>query len=397
MTHKLLLYYDTTLIGDLNKYAKNRKLSESLKSESASASADTFSFTINWTLFRRFVQKKTLAQDPSELLRVGKTKIVFIENNFIRFAGYLASRPARSGVGSRQNLELSFYEHFARLAGDLVCSTSNMNDPAVRFQDRPAHLFVQDLINLFITHATAAGETLDWTFGRVDTLANKTKTYKDFQTIAKALCDAMDNVQGAGKFDVVTRVDPEDHNHVIIDILKPRGKRKEIIIRYPGDGVYRLWAKDFSVEETNDYASHILVAGNGQVGDVNEGEQTANIGTAESTEFVQNYFYYRQYLTRSDLESQSAVDQAAATELANRAFSRETPNLAFRGIPIEWGNADNDNNGLALGDIFYFSEETDDIGDNSGYYRIIAIEETWDDNGVANVTPTLLPASVGTP
>lgn len=394
MTHKLLLYYDNQLIGDFNKYAKERKLSETLKSEASSASADNFSFRINWLLFQRYIQKRKLAQDPSELLKVGKTKIVFIENDFIRFAGYLASRPARSGVGSRQYLELSFYEYFARLGGDLVCSSSNMNDPAVRFEDRPAHLFVQDLINLFIAHATDAGETLDWTFGTVDTLASKTKTYKDFQTIAKALCDAMNNVQGAGKFDVVTRIDPEDHNHVIIDILKPRGTRKEIVIRYPGDGVYKLWAKDFSVEETNDYASHILVAGNGQVGDVNEGEQTASIGTAESSEFVQNYFYYRQYITRSDLESQDAVDQAATTELANRAFSRETPNLSFRGIPIEWGNEENANNGLALGDIFYFSEETDDLGDNSGYYRIIAIEESWDNNGVATVTPTLLPASV---
>lgn len=395
MTHRLLLYYDTTLIGDLNKYAKSRKLSESLKSETSSASADRFSFQISWLLFQRFVQKHFPGQDPSEFLKVGKTKVVFIENDFIRFAGYLSSRPARSGAGSRQYLELNFYEYFARLSGDLVCSTSNMNDPAVRFENRPAHLYVQDLINLFITHATQAGETLDWTYGRVDTLGNKTKTYKDFQTIAKALCDAMDNVQGAGKFDVVTRVDPEDHNHVIIDILKPRGARKEIIIRYPGDGVYKLWAKDFSVEETNDYASHILVAGNGQVGDVNEGEQTANLGTAESSEFVQNYFYFRQYITRSDLESQSAVDQAAVTELSNRAFSRETPNLSLRGIPIEWGNADNANSGLALGDIFYFSEETDDLGDNSGFYRIIAIEEEWDDNGVASVTPTLLPASVG--
>ena len=47
------------------------------------------------------------------------------------------------------------------------------------------------------------------------------------------------------------------------------------------------------------------------------------------------------------------------------------------------------NNGLALGDSFYFEESTDDESDHSGFYRIIALDTTWDDNGVATVTPTL--------
>ena len=60
------------------------------------------------------------------------------------------------------------------------------------------------------------------------------------------------------------------------------------------------------------------------------------------------------------------------------------------GRPIAWGQADNDNNGLALGDTFYFQEDSDDGSDHSGYYRIIGLDTSWDDNGVATVTPTLL-------
>lgn len=362
---------------------------EKLKSECSSQTADTFTFSVNWKLFQRFMADRT--SDPaSSLLKVGKTRIVFETNGYVRFAGWLAAKPARSGIGSEQELDLTFYEYFARLSGDLVCSSSNMLDPYVRFQNRPAHLYVQDLINLFIQHATTSGELIDWSYGTVDVLADKTKTYEDFQTIAKALCDAMNNVTGAGKFDVVFRTDTSDYTHQYIDILKPRGQKKNIIIKYPGDGIYRLWANDFSVEETNDYASTMLVAGNGQVGSVASGEQTANLGVAENAAFVDEYCYYRRYVTRSDLESQNAVDSAAITELANRSFGTETPNIRCTGIPIEWGNASNINNGLALGDTFYFQEETDDLGDNSGWYRIIEIDETWNDNGVATVSPKLI-------
>lgn len=391
--NKLLFYNGDTLIGDLNKYAKNRHLEETLKSESSSQTADTFTFTINWVLFQRFIERNTTG-NPQDYLKVGKTRIVFETNGYVRFAGWLAAKPARSGIGPEQELELTFYEYFARLSGDLVCSASNPEDPYVRFENRPAHLYVEDLIDLFIDHADAAGETINWSYGQVDELAGKTKTYEDFQTIAKALCDAMDNVVGAGKFDVVFRTDPNDYTHQFVDILKPRGMQKNIIIRYPGDGVYRLWASEFSVQETNDYASAVLVAGNGQVGSVDDGEQTANLGVAENLDFAQEHCYYRRYITRSDLESQDAVTAAAQTELSYRALDKETPEIKCVGIPIEWGNASNENNGLAVGDTFFFSEETADLDDNSGYYRIIGLTTDWDDNEVETVEPKLQPVEV---
>lgn len=388
MANKLLFYIGDTLIGDINYIAKNRHLHETLKSEASSPTADTFSFSVNWTLFQRFVGIYT-DDNPSSLLKVGKTRIVFETDGFVRFAGWLASKPARSGAGSAQELTLTFYEYFARLSGDLVCSSLNPNDPYVAFTDRPAHLYVQDLIDLFKAHALDAGEVLNWSYGTVDTLAKKTKVYEDFQTISKALCDAMNNVTGAGKFDVVFRTDTSDYTHQIIDILKPRGTKKNIIIKYPGDGIYKLWASDFSVQETNDFASHILVAGNGQVGSVSSGEQTAKLGTAENNLFAQDYCYFRRYETRSDLESQDAVDSAAQTELANRSFASETPEIRLVGAPIAWGDAQN---GLALGDSFYFEEATDDLENNSGWFRIIELDQTWDDNGVSTVTPKLTPA-----
>lgn len=385
--NKLLLYFDDTLIGDINKYAKNRQLDQTLKSEASSPTADTFTFSINWKQFQRFIEKK-VEGEAREYLKVGKTRVVFETNGYVRFAGWLASRPARSGTGSTQQLDMKFYEYFARLAGDLVCDSANPNDPYVRVE-KAAHLWVQDFIDLFIQHASDAGETIRWDYNQVDALALKEMTYKDFQTIAKALCDAMNNVTGAGKFDIVFRTDPSDYTHQLIDILKPRGAKKNITIRYPADGVYKKWASDFSVAETNNYASAVLVAGNGQVGSVDEGEQTANLGTAEDTDFAQEYCYYRQYITRSDLESQNAVDGAAATELADRAFGKETPQIVLVGRPIEWGNASNYDNGLDLGDTFYFKETTDDLDDNSGWYRIIKLHTSWDDNGVETVTPTL--------
>lgn len=387
--NRLLLYLGDTLIGDINKLAKDRKLVETLKSESDSAKADTFTFDVNWKQFQRFVSKY-FDDDPVTFLRVGKTRVVFETDGYVRFAGYLSAKPARSGLGSDQTLALTFYEYFARLSGDLVCNPSNLNSPVRTFTNTRADLYAQALINEFLGRASDAGETLNWTWGQVDQLSIKTITYKDFQTVSKALCDAMNNVEGAGKFDIVFRTDPADYTHQIIDILKPRGTDKNIIIKYPSDGVYKLWASDYSIGETNEYASSVLIAGNGQVGNPATGEQTAKMGTASNSSFVSEYCYWRVYETASNLNSQSAVTNYARTRLSQLSFSLETPTISLVGRPIAWGQASNMNNGLALGDSFYFQENTDDGSDHSGRYRIIGLNTSWDDNGVATVNPTLI-------
>ena len=387
--NRLLLYLGDTLLGDINKFAKNRHLTETLKSESENASADTFTFDINWKQYQDFVSKY-FDDEPASMLRVGKTRVVFETDGYVRFAGFLSARPARSGVGAEQTLSLTFYEYFARLSGDLVCNPSNTSSPMRVFTNVRADLYVQALINEFLSRAETAGETLNWDYGTVDTLRTKTITYKDFQTVSKALCDAMNNVEGAGKFDIVFRTDPEDYTHQYIDILKPRGMEKNIIIKYPADGVYKLWASNYSIEETNEYASDVLIAGNGQVGDVSTGEQTAKIGTASNPDFVTDYCYWRTYETASNLYSQNAVNGYATTRLSQLDFGLETPQISLVGRPIAWGQADNENNGLAVGDTFYFDENTDDGSDHTGYYRIIGLDTTWDDNEVATVTPTLV-------
>lgn len=387
--NRLLLYIGDTLIGDINKFAKNRHLTESLKSESENASADTFTFDVNWIQYKKFASRY-FDDEPARLLRVGKTRVVFETDGYVRFAGYLAARPARTGLGANQTLSLTFYEYFARLSGDLVCASNNPNSPMRTFTNVNADDYVKALINEYMTRASNAGETLNWSWGTVNTLKQKTITYKDFQTVAKALCDAMNNVEGAGKFDIVFRTDTLDYTHQYIDILKPRGKNKNIIIRYPSDGVYKLWASDYSIDETNEYASHILIAGNGQVGDPATGEQTAKLGTASNSDFVAEYCYWRTYETASNLQSQNAVNNFAQTRLSQLDFNLETPHISLIGRPIAWGEAANENNGLALGDTFYFEENTDDGSDHSGFYRIIGLDTTWDDNGVATVMPTLL-------
>ena len=386
--NRLLLYTGDTLLGDINKFAKNRHLIETLKSESENPQADTFTFDINWKQYQDFIAKH-FDDNPIELLRVGKTKVVFETNGYPRFAGFLAARPARSGIGPEQTLSLTFYEYFARLSGDVVCDPLDNNSPMRTFTNVRADIFAQSLINEFLARASAAGETLNWSYGTVDTLGNKSITYKDFQTVSKALCDAMNNVEGAGKFDVVFRTDPLDYTHQLIDILKPRGTNKNIIIKYPADGVYKLWASNYAVEETNEYASHVLIAGNGQVGDSDSGEQTAKIGTAKNDDFVQTYCYWRTYETASNLYSQNAVNNRAATRLSQLDFGIETPQISLVGRSIAWGQEENDNSGLAVGDTFYFDESTEDGADHSGFYRIIGMETMWDDNGVETVTPTL--------
>lgn len=388
--NKVLLYLGDVLIGDVNSYAKNRHLSESLKSEETVAVSDEFTFDINWKLFRDYVATR-FDDDPATLLRVGKTRVVFVvDGDRVRFSGFLASRPARIGYGAEQVLSLKFFEHFARLSGDLVCDPADKLSPMRTFTERAGHLYVQDIIEEFIDNATDAGEALNWSYGIVDTLPSKTITYKDFQTRSKALCDAMNNTTGTGKFDVVFRTDPADYTHQIIDILKPRGSRKQIIIKYPSDGVYSLWSTDYETEETNEYASEVLVSGNGQVGDPDAGEDTAELAAASNPDFVEEYCYWRVYETRSNLFSAEAVQGEANKLLVQRDFSQMVPLIKLVGRPIEWGNASNDNNGLAVGDEFFFEESNDDGANQSGWMRIIALDTDWDDNGVETVRPRLI-------
>lgn len=386
---QVLLYIGDTPMGDVNLFAKNRHLNEGLKSEQSTATCDQFTFDINWKQFSEFTAEK-FNDDPASLLRVGKTGVVYVVDGLVRFAGWLSSRPARSGYGSEQTLSLKFFEHFARLSGDVVCDPNDSTSPMRVFTNRPGHLYVQDLINEFKARAADAGEVLNWDFGTVDTLANKTITYKDFQTVSKALCDAMNNVQGTGKFDIVFRTDPADYTHQIIDILAPRGHDKNIIIKYPSDGVYTLWSSDYEVEETNDYASAVLVSGNGQVGDPATGENTAVIATASNSDFVAEYCYWRVYDTQSNLFTQDVVQNYADKTLAQMDFGLKVPQISLVGRPIEWGNSSNDNNGLAIGDSFYFDEENDDGSNQSGQMRIIEMDTTYDNNGVATVKPTLI-------
>lgn len=389
MAIETLLYIGNTLIGDINKLAKNRNLEESLKSEQAYATSDQFTFDINWRLFGSFVAKR-FDDDPASMLRVGKTKVVYLIDGKVRFAGWLASRPAREGYGADQTLALRFYEHFARLSGDVVCNPNDIRSPIRVFDNRPGHLYVRDLISEFMQRSEAAGEKLNWSFGNLNPLANKSITYKDFQTVSKALCDAMNNDTGAGRFDVVFRTDPEDYTHQIIDVLALRGVDKNIIVKYPSDGVYALWSTDYSLEETNDYASSVIVSGNGQVGDPGAGEDTAAIATAYNSDFVEEYCYWRVYDPQSNLSSQNAVDSYAQKILTQRDFGLRTPQISMVGRPIEWGVSENENNGLAIGDSFYLMESNDDGSDESGNVRIIGMQTSYDDNGVETVTPQLL-------
>jgi hypothetical protein len=386
--HKLLLYIGDTLIGDFNKFAQNRALSETLKSESESAVADQFTFSISWAKFKQHA-KVRLDDNPELLLRVGKTHVVFLVNEVTRFSGFLATKPARSGYGAEQQLDLRFFEHFARLNGDLVCAKNDTRSPHRIFSNVPGHIFTQDLIREFIARAKAAGEDIRWRFGTINALRPKTVEYNDFQTVSKALCDAMNNESGTGKFDIVFRVNPDNHSEQIIDILKPRGQRKNIIIRYPSDGVYKLWATGYSVEESANYASDVLVAGNGQVGNPEAGEDTAELATASNRDAVKDNCYWRIYETQSSLKSQAAVAEYAKKSLSQHSFSSVAPQIKLVGRPIEWGNSANENTGLAIGDEFYFIEDNDDGEDLSGWMRIIGLDTSWDNNGVSTVSPLL--------
>ena len=388
-SHQVLLYLGTTFLGDFNKFAKNRHFIGTLKSEATTATADEFTFDISKRKFADIVAKN-FDDDPDSMLKMLKLNVVYLENSRIIFSGVLGSSPARSGDGARQIISLKFYEWFWRLSGDLVVDPANWMSPYRRFDNRPAHLYAQDLINEAMSRFAAGYDPLNWTYGHIDTLANKTMEYKDFQTVAKALLDAMNNTQGAGKFDVVVRTDPNNFAKQIIDILAPRGHDKNIIINFPSDGVASLWSSDFSLEETNDFASNVVVAGSGDLGNPTEMANTP-VSFQSDTNFSQSYGYFREFNSQSGLTTQPSVDDFAKKRLMQKTanFAKLVPQIKLVGRPIAWMDAGNDNNGLSLGDGFYFRDESHNGVDQSGWMRIIGLDISWDNIGVATAVPTL--------
>lgn len=384
-----ILYLGDQLVGDINKLCKNRHVEETLMSECSNGAATTpfMTFDISRKLLAEFVAIRF--NDPIDtFIRVGRLRVVFIVDDVIVFSGYLSKKPKKSGMGAKQIYSLTFFNDFARLSGDLVSAKNDTTNPYRRFDNVYAHDMVKDLINDFIGHAKANGEVLDWHFDKVDTLGKKSIEYSDYQTISKALCDAMNNTTGAAKFDVVFRCDKDNHNKIYIDILKPRGQRKNIIIKYPGDGVYKLFSSTMEVEEDTEYASHVLAYGVGDLGNKDTGDLTAPIYVLGNKDLVNEYFYYKVAVS-SNLKDSNNNKAYAEKTLHQMSFLKASPSISLVGLPIKWFDAENKDNGLALGDEFYFSDESDN-GDDSGYFRIIQLNVDYDDNGVASVKPKLL-------
>lgn len=393
---EVILFLGETEIGDVAKFAKGKSLHKEKfsKRPNGGVNVDTFSFNISRKALAGIISRNF--DDPvDDFIKVGKLKVVFIVNGVIAFDGWLGSQPARTNTAYAQSYSLKFIGEFGRLAGDVVCAANNKMNPKRSFTDTPANEIVISLINEFKLRAQAAGEQLNWTFGKVDILANKTVSYKDFQPLSKALCDMMNNTTSAADFDVIFRIDPENYSHHFIDILKNRGGNKNIIVNYPGDGVYKLFSSTMETEERNDFASEVISYGSGELGDTTTGENTAPLDSAANPSFVQEFMYWRTTVS-SNLEAASdgthkANESFAKNALAQKSFAKKSPKISLVGRPIKWFDTDNQDSGLDIGDVFYFKDESNIGSDESGYVEIVALDISYSDSdSTETVTPELM-------
>lgn len=367
-------YIGNTFIGDISRLARNRKAVFSLKSEGGGI--DNFSFDVDWVSFKNFIISRGYNEtDPA--LRVFKANIKVIVDGVDYFSGYLSEDPARTLQGNLSpTLSMNFDEHLGRLNGDYIRPTR------AGFSAVATHTIVQTLINEAKARANAQGDySMDFTFGTVDTLASKTVKFEGYKPTLEAILDMGNNIEGAGRFDLVC------HSDKTIDILQPRGTTKSITFKYPSDGVYRNWASSYNTEASSLAGSRVIFVGSGEIG-ATTSTTTAVISTAQDDTFAAEYGYYELYRQDSGYTTQTRVDEAAATVLSDAVNRRLVPKLKLIGRDILWrGTGDN---ALDVGDSFTFVESIDDAADTSGIFRIKQMDCSFDEQDVQTAELTLL-------
>ena len=280
--------------------------------------------------------------------------------------------PAYQPQSASANLQMRFDGYINLLAGVYIRPTP--------LRTVPADQMVVGWITDAETRATNAGKPFGLTQGNIQTLATIQRTFDNYKPVKEAITDLVDNIDGAGQFDVIFNPDRS------YDITNQLGRditswQLNYPARLAGQSVATI-----SAEEVQGFASHIIALGSGETSS-DPAKSTVITAEYSDDDAIRQYGYVEQLVQYSSVSRQNTLDSHALADLHNAANVRWKPQITLLGrqTPPDPTN----DYGLWIGDYIWLINDADYTEQTSGKFRINQISVAVSAQNGEIITPEL--------
>ena len=362
--YRIELRLNGILVGDVRHIAQNL----TWRRCRTATGVDEIDFILNDKEFAEWCEER--GTTISEMLTPYALDARVIRNSRAVAGGFLATMPAYQPQNASANLQMKFDGYINLLAGVYIRPTP--------LQTAHADQMVAGWITDAETRATNAGKPFGFTQGNIQTLATIQRTFDNYKPVKEAITDLVDNIDGAGPFDVIFNPDRSYY------IAKNLGR--EITawnLYYPahlgGQGIATI-----SAEEVQGFASHIIALG---AGETSSDPAKSTVITAEysNNDAIQQYGYVEQLVQYSSVSRQNTLNSHALADLNNATNVRWKPQITLLGrqTPPDPTN----DYGLWIGDRINIINTADPTGQTSGRFRINILDVQVSATNAETITP----------
>ena len=364
--YEIQLRLNGALIGDVRDVAQGFSWVKSR----TSYGVDEINFTINDQVFADWCE--TRGTTISAMLTPYALDARVVRDGEEVVGGYLATMPAYQPLSASANLQMRFDGYMNLLAGVYLRPTAAVT--------KQAGIMVRDWISFAESKATAAGKPFGITAGSIATLASIQRSFDNYKPVKEAITDLVDNVDGAGPFDVIFNPNRSYYitNQLGRDITAWQ-------LTYPtkltGQSVATIKAP-----EVQGFASHIIALGAGETSS-DSTKSTVIVSESTNSTAVTTYGYVERLSQYSSISRQATLDSHCYADLANATNIRWQPQITLLGIQVP--PSPTNMQGLWIGDRVWLDNTADLTGQTSGKFRVNKLSVSVSANGGEIVTPDL--------
>lgn len=364
--YRIELRLNGALIGDVSNIAEGLKWRRCR----TATGVDEIDFTLNDRIFARWCEERNVT--IAEMLAPFALDARVIRNGEAVAGGFLATMPAYQPNADSAKLQMRFDGYINLLAGVYIRPTP--------LTTLPAGEMVAQWIEAAEARAEAAGKGFGLARRSIQDLATIQRTFDNYKPVKEAITDLVDNIDGAGPFDVIFNPDRT------FDITNQFGRQIATWqLQYPtrlaGQSVATI-----SAPEVQGFASHTITLGAGETSS-DPAKSTVITQEATNAEAVTTYGYVEQLTQYSSISRQTTLDSHCYADLANASNIRWQPEITLLGRQTP--PSPTDDYGLFIGDTIYLENKADLTGQTSGQFRINQIDVSVSAAGGEIVKPEL--------
>lgn len=364
--YRIELRLNGVLIGDV------RKIAEGLTWRKCRTAygVDEIDFSLNDRVFSDWCKERNTT--IAEMLTPFALDARVIRNGEAVVGGFLATMPSYQPQNDSATLSMRFDGYLNLLAGVYIRPTP--------LSTMPAGDMVAGWISDAETRATTAGKPFGITAGEIQPLATIQRTFDNYKSVKEAITQLVDNIDGAGPFDVIFN---PDRSYFITNQL---GKNiTSWRLHYPTQLAGQSIAT-ISASEVQGFASHVIALGAGETSS-DPNKSTVIVSEASNNSAIATNGYVEKLVQYSSVSRQETLDSHCYADLANACNIRWQPEVTLLGRQTP--PSPTDDYGLWIGDYVYIENEADMTGQTSGRFRINQISVSVSDSGGEIITPEL--------